>query len=435
MTIYYVAQNGIDTNLGTLAFPYKTIQRGLDRIIAGDTLYVRGGVYNEKVIVKHSGTVSSPITVSSYPGETAKIDGAGLAPTLGVYRYLATLVGSYTIFENLELTYPDGSVILISKDANTDQDSSHNILRNLNIHHCWGQGIAVWGSNNLIENNKIWQTTRTNVNHDTPWGGALSFGTSGKPYYGLNTTIRNNEVYQNYGEGILGMYTDNGLIEGNRVWDNWAENIYLDQCNFSTIENNFIFYTGNHDFWRYTISPANGILLSNENNIKTHPIGHDRVISNNIIVDTGTGIGFWKGYAPAAALINDTISKNTIVNFDPGATGINIGVPDNASHQNTIIEDNMIIVPNGTAVINRSQTGITLKNNVEDIDMSVLTDTQALMTEIDTALTGFRAASDAKSAEIAAAQQAKAAVDAQVVTYGQLKSKCQEMVDLLLIKP
>jgi hypothetical protein len=43
---------------------------------AGDTVYVRSGVYNEQVTIKVSGSASSGyVTFSSYPGELATVDG------------------------------------------------------------------------------------------------------------------------------------------------------------------------------------------------------------------------------------------------------------------------------------------------------------------------------------------------------------------------
>jgi hypothetical protein len=47
-------------------------------VATGDTLYLRGGTYRENVAVRIAGRRESPITIRSFPGETAVIDG-GLA--------------------------------------------------------------------------------------------------------------------------------------------------------------------------------------------------------------------------------------------------------------------------------------------------------------------------------------------------------------------
>src|SRR5687767_12102230 len=80
MTTYYVAKTGSDSNDGLTTGTAKlTIQAGIGLLAAGDTLQIREGTYDE-VIGFHlfsipSGTEGNPITMMSYPGETATIDG------------------------------------------------------------------------------------------------------------------------------------------------------------------------------------------------------------------------------------------------------------------------------------------------------------------------------------------------------------------------
>src|SRR5205085_12016371 len=42
---YYVATTGNDANPGSLSAPWRTISVAVSRLTAGDTLYIRGGVY------------------------------------------------------------------------------------------------------------------------------------------------------------------------------------------------------------------------------------------------------------------------------------------------------------------------------------------------------------------------------------------------------
>src|SRR5262245_47072419 len=76
---YYVATNGSDANPGTLAAPWRTIQKAADTLAPGDTAYVRAGVYNARVKINVSGSaLGGFVTFASYPGETAIVDGKGL---------------------------------------------------------------------------------------------------------------------------------------------------------------------------------------------------------------------------------------------------------------------------------------------------------------------------------------------------------------------
>ena len=66
---------GNDANDGGRDHPWKTINHSLTQLSAGDTLYLRGGSYFENVYCAVKGQPEKPITIRSYPGETAVIDG------------------------------------------------------------------------------------------------------------------------------------------------------------------------------------------------------------------------------------------------------------------------------------------------------------------------------------------------------------------------
>jgi hypothetical protein len=44
---YYVSPSGVDTNPGTLAQPYRTVQKAATVAVAGDTVLLRAGTYRE----------------------------------------------------------------------------------------------------------------------------------------------------------------------------------------------------------------------------------------------------------------------------------------------------------------------------------------------------------------------------------------------------
>jgi hypothetical protein len=65
---------GDDSFDGAQASPWKTIARALKQLKAGDTLYLRGGIYYESVMVALVGTAEQPITLRGYPKELAVLD-------------------------------------------------------------------------------------------------------------------------------------------------------------------------------------------------------------------------------------------------------------------------------------------------------------------------------------------------------------------------
>jgi hypothetical protein len=82
-TDYYVAQNDLaanDTNPGTEALPWETLKKATLTVVAGDTVYVKEGVYidtvnsfERKFKPTNSGTAANPITFISSPQHAAVV--------------------------------------------------------------------------------------------------------------------------------------------------------------------------------------------------------------------------------------------------------------------------------------------------------------------------------------------------------------------------
>jgi len=75
--VYYVALDGNDSNDGlSVDTAWRTIDKANRNLQAGDTVYVRGGTYNEIIEPWNSGTEGEPITYMNYNGENVKIRGS-----------------------------------------------------------------------------------------------------------------------------------------------------------------------------------------------------------------------------------------------------------------------------------------------------------------------------------------------------------------------
>ena len=72
---FYVAPTGKNSNVGTLAAPFKTIQAAVDKAQAGDNVIVRAGVYRESVVAPRSGMPGKPITFKTFAKERVVISG------------------------------------------------------------------------------------------------------------------------------------------------------------------------------------------------------------------------------------------------------------------------------------------------------------------------------------------------------------------------
>ena len=73
---FFVAPDGSDRNPGTRRRPFRTLGRGLRRLHAGSRLYVRGGVYRERIKISvHAARPRARVLVSNFPGERPIVEG------------------------------------------------------------------------------------------------------------------------------------------------------------------------------------------------------------------------------------------------------------------------------------------------------------------------------------------------------------------------
>lgn len=79
---YYVDQNhsqASNSNPGSINLPWLTIQHAAETLVAGDTVYIRNGIYNENVFTIRGGNTSAGyIVFAAYPNEIPVIDGTGV---------------------------------------------------------------------------------------------------------------------------------------------------------------------------------------------------------------------------------------------------------------------------------------------------------------------------------------------------------------------
>ncbi|MBL0345492.1 right-handed parallel beta-helix repeat-containing protein [Candidatus Villigracilis affinis] len=204
--IYYVSTSGNDAGTGASSSPFRTIQKCLNIVVAGDTCLVTAGTYNESLTLKTSGTVSLPITVKCAAVGACTVN-SGNAQTLGTsnHTHYYTFDGlrfiSAVVTSQATLYFGQGTVW--SKNDKTLGNNGF-ILRN-----CYVEGdVKFYGHNNLVENcefngKNIWN------NGITDW-----YATS------YDNTYRNNFIHGYKVRSIWSMqYTDNILIEGNTIVD------------------------------------------------------------------------------------------------------------------------------------------------------------------------------------------------------------------------
>ena len=324
---YYVSTSGKDTNLGTITSPWRTIQHAANSVKAGDTVYVRAGVYNEIVSIPASGSASGGyITFSSYPGELAAIDGSGLAIPNSQWGLVTIETQSYIIINGFEIRnystskaadVPIGIYIFGSgTNIQITNNHIHNIATTAKGCAANAFGMTVYGTqapasidNLIVSGNEIDHTT-TGCSETLSVDGNVE-----------NFTISNNLIHDdnNIAIGAIGyegVSQPKGAMCGTELCDR-ARN---GEISLNTVYN----ITSNHN-------PAYG---SGSNN---HSYGADGIyidggtqitIERNLVHHTDIGIEMSSenpgGQAPGVEKADHITTRNNVV-YQSNSVGITIG--------------------------------------------------------------------------------------------------------------
>jgi len=154
---YYVSTSGNDNNPGALGSPWRTIQHAANTVAAGDTVFVRGGVYKEHINIPVSGNATAGyITFQNYPGETATVDGTGLSVPNGQYGLFNISSQSYLIISGFEVRnyktsstkYVPVGIYIYGAGGNLQilNNHIHNIQTSARGCNANALGIAIYGT-------------------------------------------------------------------------------------------------------------------------------------------------------------------------------------------------------------------------------------------------------------------------------------------------
>jgi len=253
---YYVSPSGADTNPGSFAQPWLNPQKAFNTLIAGDTVYFRGGTYQGIKTgwkFKYSGTQEQPITVANYPGEQVIFRMLSAANDSNIFKCFInprdpiswqTVKADYIHIIGTDVipqTLPDGTlsnkgIIMLGEEGaqaaainiascdqwevagvdfikvangiftrkfnwgeNVDYSPDYWYVHDNRVHTFYREsGMQFNGSHNRIENNEIYKVTNRK---DTEYGCTL-----------LNLLGNNNIVRHNTLNGKGTTVTCNGLL-------------------------------------------------------------------------------------------------------------------------------------------------------------------------------------------------------------------------------
>ncbi len=353
--IYYVSASGSDSNLGSETAPWRHIQYAIDRAVAGTTIYVMNGTYNETVTFKRSGTAAEGyITLQNYPGHMPVIDGTGI-PISGETGLVVIENKAYVRLVGFEIrnlktggvsaAFPagiwirgNGAYIEIRNNVVHDVENS--------CRRCGAHGIAVYGRDPNASIHDIILDGNEVYNGKFGWSESMVLNGNVEKFIVSNNKVHDND---NIGIDFIGFEGENpnpavdrardGTVTGNLVYninsygnpaygnERSADGIYVDGGTNIVIERNVVHHTNL------------GIELASEHAGKD--TSYITLRNNFIYSNTQAGIAFGGYDTHRGSTIGCVIVNNTLYNnFTQGDWGAELYIQYDT--QNNIIKNNII---------------------------------------------------------------------------------------------
>jgi parallel beta-helix repeat protein len=322
---YYVDIGGSDSNPGTEAEPFATIQAGLNAAQPGDTVDLFSGVYRDQnPTFVRSGTTAAPISLQAAPGASVTVSGSDV---LGGW----TQVGASGVYTHANFTHYFGEWSANPADAR-DEARNQLFVNGSYVPEVSSQSAIKPGSFYINPSTKtVYANLAGNAN---PNQKTIEADVTGGPL--LNTNGNSNLVIK----GLNFVHDANAPQDAAAVQvENGSSNVVIDTVSVRYAAGAGISVTGNNDTIRnsqFDYNGQEGIHASNANNLL---VKNSETAYNNTLpgkqFDPGWEAGGNKFAHTTGTVVNGLVSHNNI------GSGIWFDVDNqNATIENSISHDN-----------------------------------------------------------------------------------------------
>lgn len=352
---YYVRTDGSNSNNGltnSAGGAWLTVQHAANTVVAGDTVNIAAGTYNERVnYTTGGGSSGSPATFVG-AGQTTILGGWKITSSVGYvsasqmkltgsgvsqFEYLITCAGSNCTFSDfwLEGVYSDiegfGGIA-------TDYavSTSNNTFTRINILNMNYSMIVLWGTNHVVQD--------CTIVGDAGWDMFRAFG-SGHIFRRNDCTLSNiltnptqhPDFLQAYWDdpfGSTNVVVDSNHFRGRGVVDdlqigNFEDQSLAGQVTSWTISNNVFekidrtlnIYAPNFKIYNntfYRCSPSSGFVIIF--GIGSQGQANNTNIRNNLFVECGTSASDAQGWYAGDAITGPVFDYDLVVGTGAGTT-------------------------------------------------------------------------------------------------------------------
>jgi len=196
---FYVGPSGSDSNAGTMASPFKTLNAAHSRVMPGGTIWLLSGTNALSTTnnFSKSGTASAHIRVQAVAGGTRPVLDFS-AQGFGSNNRGLNVTGDYWEFRGFEIMNAGDNCIAVS--------GSNNIFDQLVIHGCQDTGLQITASSSDATNdakaaNNLVLNCDSYENIDQPTNGENADGFAAKLRIGPGNVFRGCRSWNNADDG------------------------------------------------------------------------------------------------------------------------------------------------------------------------------------------------------------------------------------------
>ncbi len=295
---YYVSTSGSDSNSGSSNSPWRTIQKATSSTVAGNTVHVLAGTYTGRVRISTDGVtyvaegnvITNGFTVNADYVTIRGFEAINTSGTSSVDGHGINIDCNGCLIEDNFMNSTTWGGILVFGNNNT--------IRGNRTYRVGHHGMAIYGTNHLIENNEIERTIQYHPDMVNPpnWVDADGF-----IFFGSGHVFRGNYIHgTSYDDPENISPHSDAFQTWDDTWHEGASNILFE---WNVID---------HAIYQAAVERGFGFMLHQASDI---------TIRNNII-KAHVGINAESGTD------NVTILNNVIINnlgvFDYRPIGINI---------------------------------------------------------------------------------------------------------------
>jgi len=337
--VLFVSPDGDDANAGTDARPWRTVQKAAATLTAGQTAFVKEGIYTERVVVANSGAEGSPITLRNYPGHAPVLDAQGLDQSWGVIEMHGKAHVRIAGLHIQNARRGQAGIVALR--------SSHIAIEGCHVLNTSASGILIWECDHVtVQGNEVERACQDGGEESV----TVKFGSD-------MVEVHNNHIHHTGHEGVdVKEGVRNVRVYNNHIHHVERQGLYADAWDRETFSIEF-FNNVLHDcgFGLAVCSEMGGLL-------------HDVRAFNNIIYNNrgpGLVVADWGGRRATHPIRDVFFVNNTL--YNNGASWGGGLLIENPEAENIVVRNN-IFCANGPPqiLVNRAAMSTSISHNLFD---------------------------------------------------------------------